>query len=55
MSKSSKSKKDKVQKLSEEEYTAYVSSLRALSEEPNPLLNGRVGMIQRKVEREKEE
>ena len=55
MSKSSKSKKDKVQRLSEEEYAAYVSSLRALSEETNTLLNGRVGALPRNAETEKEE
>ena len=44
MSKSAKNKKDKVPKITEAEYTAYVLSLKKLSEEKNPSLNVDMGV-----------
>lgn len=38
-----KHKKDKVPKITEEEYAAYLSSLRALTEGGNPAMNADVG------------
>ena len=43
MSKPSKHKKDRVPKLTEAEYAAYLSSLRELTEGDNPALNADTG------------
>ena len=43
MSKPTKSKKDKVPKITEAEYAAYLSSLRELTEGNNPALNTDTG------------
>ncbi len=43
MSKPTKSKKDKVPKITEAEYAAYLSSLRELTEGNNPMLNADMG------------
>ena len=43
MSKSAKNKKDKVPKITEAEYTAYVLSLKNLSEEKDSVVNVDMG------------
>ena len=43
MSKPTKNKKDKVPKITEAEYAAYLSSLRELTEGDNPALNADMG------------